>query len=221
MLRGLAPPVQLLIGNHDDRRVFRRNFPDCAADADGFIQSVRDVDAGRLVFLDTNEPGTHAGVLCAQRQRWLRERLEEAPDRSIYIFMHHHPFPIKYRPCDDIGLMQADGFATTIEGFDVRHIFFGHVHRPIAGSWRGVTFTALRGLNHQVWLDFHAPPGVIPCSLEPPAYAVILIDRDGVVVHTHDFLDESPKYAYRPDAPEDSQITPIARTRDGRRPQSD
>ena len=44
------------------------------------------------------------------------------------------------------------------------------------------------------------------CSLEPPAYAIILIDNDSTIVHLHDFLDASPKYLYRPDLPEGEQV---------------
>jgi len=35
----------------------------------------------------------------------------------------------------------------------IRHLFFGHVHRPIAGSWLGIPFSTLRGTNHQVCFD--------------------------------------------------------------------
>jgi hypothetical protein len=67
-------------------------------------------------------------------------------------------------------------------------------------------------LNHQVWLDFSVAEG-IPSSLEPPAYAIILIDDDDVIVHLHDFLDPSPKYLYQPSLPESRQVTRIAPTR--------
>ena len=48
-------------------------------------------------------------------------------------------------------------------------------------------------MNHQVWLDMTAD--VLPGSFEPPAYAVVLIDEDTVVVHAHDFMDQSEKFA--------------------------
>ena len=75
----------------------------------------------------------------------------------------------------------------------IRHLFYGHVHRPVAGSWLGIPTTTLRGTNHQCWLDFEEQ-NQIPGSHEPPAYAVVLID-ERVVVHTHDYLDASPKFS--------------------------
>lgn len=206
-LAGFALPTRLLIGNHDNRKNFRACFPDAAVDTDGFVQSALDTAQGRLLFLDTHEPGTHAGHYCQTRLRWLGAQCEQAPG-AIYIFMHHPAGRVAYAPMDALGLQDAAEFGEVIRGHDVRHIFAGHVHRPISGTWNGVPFSTLRGLNHQVWLDFSVAAG-IPCSLEPPAYAVILIDETGTIVHQHDFLDASPKYLYRPDLPEAEQVRPL------------
>ena len=208
-LRGLAMPVRLLLGNHDDRRAFRNTFPDAEVDAHGFVQSVLDTAIGRFIFLDTNQPGTHAGWYGEERQAWLRARLAEADGRPVYLFMHHHPFPVLLRASDDLILQQGAAFAEILRGHSVRHIFFGHVHRPIAGSWNGVPFTTLRGLNHQVWLDFSPNPGII-CSKEPPAYAIAFVNEAAVVVHNHDFLDDFPKYLYDPDRPAGDQFVAIS-----------
>jgi 3',5'-cyclic-AMP phosphodiesterase len=209
-LGGLPMPVRLLLGNHDDRAAFRAVFPDAETDPHGFVQSVLDTPLGRLIFLDTNQPGTHAGWYGTERQAWLRERLAEVAGRPVYLFMHHHPFPVHYRAADDLILQQGEAFAEILGGHAVRHIFFGHVHRPIAGSWRGIPFTTLRGLNHQVWLDFSPEAGII-CSMEPPAYAIVLASEAAVVVHNHDFLDNSPKYRYDPDRPPGEQFVPLSR----------
>ena len=62
------------------------------------------------------------------------------------------------------------------------------VHRPIAGSWRGIPHSTLRGTNHQVPLDFDAVE-VVPKSHEPPAYAVVFLEEGQTTVHFHDYLD--------------------------------
>jgi len=209
-LRGLPMPVRLLLGNHDDRATFRASFRDVAADPHGFVQSTLDGELGRFIFLDTNQRGTHAGWYCGERQAWLRERLAEVAGRPVYLFMHHHPFPVHLQAADDLILRQSAEFAEIVSGHAVRHIFFGHVHRPIAGSWHGIPFTTLRGLNHQVWLDFSLGSGIV-LSLEPPAYAIAFVSEAAVVVHNHDFLDDSPKYRYDPDRPPGEEFIPIPR----------
>jgi len=42
----------------------------------------------------------------------------------------------------------------------------------------------------------------LPGSFEPPAYAVVLMDDEKVVVHNHDFMDESERFSMK-DSPWD------------------
>ncbi|MCO6387089.1 phosphodiesterase [Aliihoeflea sp. 40Bstr573] len=206
-LQKLKTPYRLLIGNHDNRAMFRQVFPEAPVDEAGFVQSSFKTEAGIFIFLDTNEIGTHAGRLCSQRLAWLDEALAEHPEPA-FLFMHHPPLPLHLAPMDAIMLKDANAFDEILTRHgQVRHIFLGHVHRPISGNWRGIPFSCLRGTNHQVWLDFEVLDA-IPCSLEPPAYAIAFIQPDQVVVHTHDFLDASPKYAYDPDLSPDTQVKP-------------
>ncbi|MCP3476041.1 phosphodiesterase [Bradyrhizobium sp. CCGUVB1N3] len=209
-LEVLPMPVRLLMGNHDDRTIFRSVFSEAPVDDFGFIQSVLDTAAGRFLFLDTKRSDSHAGLYCEQRQAWLRARLEEAHGRPIYLFMHHPPLSVHFRPADDIMLDDGAAFGRILDGHSIRHLFFGHVHRPITGSWQNIPFSTLRGLNHQLWLDFSHEQG-IPCSMEPPAYAIAFLNADAVVIHTHDFLDTSAKYRYEPNLPVERQVVPIAR----------
>ncbi len=187
----LVPPWHLLIGNHDDRPVFADAFPETALDENGFVQSVLETDAGAFVLLDTVEAGTHGGRFCEKRCRWLKARLQELRDRPVFLFMHHPPFDLHIPCLDEIGLADQDAFADAIAGHgNIRHLFFGHAHRPIAGSWRGIPITTMRGTNHGVPLDLHTR-GRVPKSHEPPAYAVVFVDPQSVIVHFHDYLDKT------------------------------
>lgn len=209
-LRELRVPYQLLAGNHDDRAVLRSAFPELELDQAGFVQSTRDTPAGRFIFLDTVDAGVHTGHYCEARQRWLRATLEQSKDVPVFLFMHHPPFQIALPHIDQYVMTNGEEFASVIANYaNIRHIFFGHVHRPVSGSWRGIPFSALRGTNHQSWLAFEDTRKNI-CSLEPPAYAVIFIDAERTIVHYHDYLDASPKYAYDPDAPIEQQVTILA-----------
>lgn len=201
VLEGLDLPVELLIGNHDARDVFRRHFPNQGVDDNGFIQSVRDTSVGRFLFLDTVLAGTHAGHYSPERCAWLSDALA-ATDRDTFLFMHHPPFPVRIPALDDIGLQHAAEFRAAVEPHraKIRHLFFGHVHRPMAGSWIGIPVSTVRAMNHQTWFDMEST--TLEGSHEPPAYAVATIDADTVVIHAHDFMYDGPKYAYR-DSPWD------------------
>ncbi len=191
-LAALRVPYRLTLGHHDDRDNFQSAFPEAPRDEHGFVQTVVSTGAGDVVVLDTHEPGQASGEFCSLRQAWLKARLAEAAGRPVILFMHHPPLDIGIPSLDRIGLVDKQGFAEVVAGAGagaagIRHIFFGHVHRPVSGSWRGIPYTSLRSLVHQVPLDFAAE------SLEsfdhtPPAYNVILLDGEDTVVHHHEFL---------------------------------
>lgn len=187
----LTVPWRLMVGNHDDRETFRQAFPETPCDPNGFVQSSFDTSAGRFILLDTAEPGVHWGSFCERRAEWLRQELEVAGERPVYLFMHHPPFDVGLPSIDRLRLREPRLLRTALEGqTSIRHLFLGHVHRPIAGSWNGIPYTALRGTNHQTALDFQAISPV-PKSHEQPAYGIAFLNGDTVAFHLHDYLDRS------------------------------
>jgi 3',5'-cyclic AMP phosphodiesterase CpdA len=211
----LAMPCIAIVGNHDRRAACLAHVPQAPRTADGFVQGVRDVGTHRLICLDTLDETSHAGQMCDKRFAFLKTALAESPPgHGILIFMHHPPFEVGVHVMDQIALTERARFKEVVEPYvgRIRHLFFGHVHRPISGSWAGIPFSTLRGTNHQVAfsLDPNAPH---LASHEPPAYAVALVERESVVVHTHDFLDVSPRFLFsHPTIPErDYQLGPVIR----------
>jgi 3',5'-cyclic AMP phosphodiesterase CpdA len=191
VLSELSLPWHLILGNHDHREEFREVFPDTPIDEHGFVESVIDTEVGRLILIDTVADGEKYGVFCEERAAWLRKRLDETNGAPAYLFMHHPPFATGIPSLDRIRLLDPSRLRAVVEAYsNIRHMFFGHVHRPIAGSWAGIPCSALRGTNHQVALDFKAAEK-IPRSYEPPAYGVILIDADSVLIHFHDYMDKT------------------------------
>jgi Icc protein len=188
----LAMPYHLLMGNHDDRANLQATFPQTKVDANGFVQYTLELGEGVLgICLDTNEPAKPWGTFCETRSVWLKQTLDTAGNRPVIIFIHHPPFKVKLRRMDDISLLDPQHFIKAVEGrTNIRHLFFGHLHRPVAGSWRGIPISTLRATSHQVALDF-VIEGRIPGSHEPPAYGVCLLDQDQMIVHMHDYLDRT------------------------------
>jgi 3',5'-cyclic AMP phosphodiesterase CpdA len=187
-LARLPMPVYPLLGNHDLREPFLQAFPDARRDEHGYMQAALVRPEGSFLFLDTLVEGVNGGGYCEERYAWLEARLAEAAGGPVYLFMHHPPFAIGIPCVDVIALADPARFARAVDGHRVRHLFFGHVHRPVCGSWRGIPFSTMRGLNHQVPFDLETVAPV-PKSHEPPAYAVVFIDDSQVTVHFHDYLD--------------------------------
>lgn len=188
-LQRLPMPVFPLLGNHDKRAPFHEAFPGVPRDEAGFVQAALRRGEGDFLFLDTLDEGVNGGKYCDARAAWLARRLEEAGERPVFLFMHHPPFGIGIPCLDRIALLEPAGFVAALGGRrNIRHLFYGHVHRPVCGSWRGIPVSTMRGLNHQVPFDLHTATHV-PKSHEPAAYAVVFIDPEQVTVHFHDYLD--------------------------------
>jgi Icc protein len=191
ILEGLPLPFHLMLGNHDERDHFRAAFPDQGVDEDGFVQRAIETEAGLFLLLDTKTPGTHAGALCEKRLAWLAARLAES-EGAVFLFLHHPPMPVGIAQMDRIQMMHAAELAAVLAPHQprIRHMFHGHLHRPLAGSWRGIPFSSIRGTAHQVALDL-SERGTVPGSHEPAAYALVRVSDDAVIVHSHDYLDQS------------------------------
>jgi 3',5'-cyclic AMP phosphodiesterase CpdA len=197
-MAALNIPYVAMVGNHDRRQACLGALEAAPRDANGFVQGTRQTPLGLFVFLDTLDETSHAGEMCGKRLGWLAETLAAAPaDMPFLVFMHHPPFAVGIDAMDQIALKQNEAFAEVIAPYRtrIRHLFFGHVHRPISGSYGRIPFSTLRGTNHQVWFELD-PDAEHLASHEPPAYGVVLLDRETLVVHAHDFLDESRRFPF-------------------------
>jgi len=183
--------THLMIGNHDIRSVFFDVFQAYPKDENGFLQYSFEVAEDRFLCLDTkkNDP-VSAGQYCEKRMSWLENELSKT-HQDVYIFMHHPPFEVGVPYMDRIKLDEAEAFGRLVSNYkNVRHIFFGHVHRPVFLSWQGITCSACPGINHQIPLVAEAVS--TKCSVEPPMYAVIEIGHGNIRVNLDAFLDRYP-----------------------------
>lgn len=179
--------VTLMMGNHDDRGVFRTAFPSHPTDSKGFIQSFFDIEDMRLITLDSLDEASdilHAGRLCEERLGWLRAALET--DRRCLVFVHHPPFDTGFKGMDGISLQDRDAFFQTLADGNVAYIFAGHVHRTISASVRGYPITIFKSTCHQMPMLL-GQEGFGHSVDEPGAYGIVLVNEADVVVHFEDF----------------------------------
>jgi 3',5'-cyclic AMP phosphodiesterase CpdA len=187
LLRGLPCPAHLLLGNHDDRGAFRAAFPDAPVDADGFVQQALPSAAGLCLMLDTLDAGHAEGRLCDRRLAWLSARLAESGEERVLLFLHHPPMPVGIAGMDLIALRDGPALwaALAPHRTRIRHIFHGHLHRPIAGSWHGIPLFSTRGSAFDVALDLAPGPRQVSLALRlPPSYGVIRFAEDSIIAHT-------------------------------------
>lgn len=200
ILSPLPMPVHLMVGNHDSRAELRAAIPAAFDDGNGFVQGRIETSVGDFLMLDTIEPGRDHGVFCAQRADWLSQSLARSGTRPVYLCQHHPPFPVGIAGDDRLAILDRGPFEAAIapHRHRIRHMFFGHIHRPISGSWQGLPFSTLFGTNHQTALELAPylsiekalaePDDTVWGAPEPPHYGVVLIDAEMVVVHQRTFL---------------------------------
>ena len=182
-------PVWPMAGNHDTRESLLRAFPQVRAD-DGFVHYVVEGQGLRVILLDTTEPGRHAGAFCEARQAWLTARLDEAPGTPTVIFAHHPPVVsgIDWMdPAPDEPWIQR--FGAAVEGRrQILAIHCGHLHRPLATTFRGIPLHVTPSVAPLVALDLRPvdedwPDGRDLITTEPPTYALHRWDGTNLATH--------------------------------------
>ncbi len=196
-LEGFPLKALFIPGNHDDRKLMAEILPGVGPDEAGFLHQVRQTRAGAFILLDTqsgpHDSRNHHGLLCPVRMEWLSARLEENRDRPVYLFMHHPPFASGLAFMDRTRLREPQKLAALLKPHsNIRHLFIGHLHRAVSGSWQDIPFSIPGATSFQLALDLGEKPD-LTISLEPPSYAVVKLAEDSTIVHLEYFLDRSPK----------------------------
>lgn len=185
--------VFLLIGNHDNREDFCSVFKQIPT-KNGFINYSYTKNNFTFIFLDTKIPNSHAGDLCEVRFNWLESELEKYKDNECFIFMHHHPIDIGIDIIDKIKFQSDKKFMSLLLKYNVKHIFFGHIHRNVFGVYNNIGYFGIRSTNHQ--LAFKNSQKEYLTNEEKPNYAVINIKPSEVNINLHEYLDEEYVYLY-------------------------
>lgn len=186
----LSPaPILPLMGNHDARPGFRQVLQPPGGSGD-FVQYEWSGLRGRVLVLDTMEPGRHAGAFCEARAAWLRERLDAAPDTPTLIALHHPPAR------SGIGWMDTDSdgdwtrrLADALRNRpQVAGLVAGHLHRAAVLPFGEHRITVAPSVAPQVGLDLSPldPERADGRSLivdAPPGFALHLWTAAGLVTH--------------------------------------
>ena len=190
----LEVPWVPMTGNHDDCALFLEHFdlPPGARDAmPGFAQYVIERPGLRLICLDSLRAGSSAGELCAARLDWLESALSAAPDTPALVFLHHPPVPLGLPMLDADRLIEGEALIARLQRHgNVRHLCFGHVHRPTCGTVGGIAYASIRSVLYQApppepaWTwDTFAP------AHEAPELGVIRLHSGQVSIRFHPFCD--------------------------------
>lgn len=177
-------PVYAVPGNHDRRdrmvRILKGWMIPNPQTAPFFCYAVQTEEA-RLLFLDTLNPGSHAGHMREAELAWLDNELQSNKNVPTLIFMHHPPF-ITGLPAMDEPFENREQMRTVLMKAPWARLCCGHMHRPIFTVWAGVPCVTAPAASMQIELDF-TPEGGDTFRMETPGY--LLHDFEDGVFNTH------------------------------------
>lgn len=177
-------PVYAVPGNHDRRdRMVRilKGWTIPNPQTAPFLCYAVQTEEARLLFLDTLNPGSHAGHMREAELAWLDNELQSNKNVPTLIFMHHPPF-ITGLPAMDEPFENREQMRTVLMKAPWARLCCGHMHRPIFTVWAGVPCVTSPAASMQIELDF-TPEGGDTFRMETPGY--LLHDFEDGVFNTH------------------------------------
>jgi len=178
LLERLTIPLRLIPGNHDDRALLAKTFPEQVGLAQDRVNYVVDYRAFRLLAFDAVIAGKEYANPTAESLTWLKETLEQGAKVPTMMIMHHPPIVTGLAFMDAIQPAWSEAFTKLIRRHpQVRLIACGHVHRPLDGTLGTARVSTAGSTAHQFSLatELETPPRM---SLEPPTLRLHLW-RDG------------------------------------------
>ncbi|BDZ65100.1 phosphodiesterase [Agromyces mangrovi Wang et al. 2018] len=126
-----------VMGNHDERRAFRRGLFD-EVGSERPVDRVTDVNGLRVITLDSTVPGHHHGEVTGEQLDWLAEELSTDAPHGTILAMHHPPVPSVLDLAVSVELRDQAALAEVVEGSDIRSIIAGHLHYSSTAMFAGV-----------------------------------------------------------------------------------
>ena len=184
LLHELHTPVYLLPGNHDNPFLIRRLLGRHGrfTDPDFLHYRIDDLPL-TLLMLDTHQPDSDRGLLCAARRHWLQQQLDACAGQPVLLFMHHPPIDCGIPFMDALGLDEREAFLAMIGGYpNIVAIACGHLHRPLYAQLGRLPVLVAPSTAYQTPADFKSNSETF--NLDSPA---LLLHRwsaeQGLVSH--------------------------------------
>ena len=185
-------PIFPIIGNHDKRKNFWKFFP---KQRNGkYVQYTKVFNNRAFIFLDSVKEGVHSGHMDKDRFEWLEEKLKKYQNKDIYLFMHHHPVFVDMPPMDNLyNFKSAHKFWKIVTKYpNVKHIFFGHLHRNFDGRHKGIGLSSVNSTSFQIAYTPNEEQEYLILD-EPPTYSIVKIKKHTFKIHTTTFLKDKNK----------------------------
>ncbi|MBW4665043.1 MAG: 3',5'-cyclic-AMP phosphodiesterase [Chroococcus sp. CMT-3BRIN-NPC107] len=137
LIAPLNIPTYWLPGNHDNLQVMEQVLKESLIDAKKSFQA----GGWNFLLLSSLIPGCVHGEISQQSLEWLELQLQQNPNFSTLIAIHHPPCLINSEWMDNINLRNYEQFLEVSDRYpQVKLVIFGHIHQEFAMARHGVDY---------------------------------------------------------------------------------
>jgi 3',5'-cyclic AMP phosphodiesterase CpdA len=194
LVEPLRVPFLPIPGNHDDRDLIRRTFPDVPWEHAEHASWVTEVGGVRVVGLDSTIPGAPGAAFDAPREAWLRSVLGRTHDGVTILAIHHPPFPTGIGWMDRSGFVGLDRLEEVLADHPVDRVVCGHLHRATTSTVAGVPVQVGLSTVQAVALDL-APDAGPRLVVDAAGYHLLVVAGQRIVTHTRYISPDAAPYA--------------------------
>ncbi len=176
-LSRFSAPVYCIAGNHDLPAIIAQCLN---IDRDWYVPEAM-LGAWRFLFLNSHQPGKHAGFLPQSELQRLNAALLKDRSVPVLICLHHHPVPTGSPWMDGMALENPhELFAITDNHPQVKGIIWGHIHQAFSTTRKGVSLLGCPSTCAQFL------PGATEYARDdlPPGYRRLVLDAAGRIDST-------------------------------------
>ena len=175
LLGNMISKCKIIPGNHDDRKLIRKVFPECVENENGPINFSISTNSWQLLGLDTHIPGEMYGTISTETLCWLKNMLDKHKNKPTILFQHHPPVHVQTKWADLLGLKNTVPFIEILnQNPQIRLISCGHVHQEFQGTLGNITIFTTPSTGTQ----FQKGTDMLKCDPIPPGFRIFSFDND-------------------------------------------
>jgi len=194
-IKALEMPCFWLPGNHDKQSVMLPSLL-----AEGLAKTTQIVsEHWQIIMLDSQVEGVPYGELADTQLDFLKQALEEFPNKHTLICLHHHVLPIGSAWLDQHILINADAFLAVIAPFShIKAVLGGHVHQESEKYHQDILFMT----TPSTCVQFKPNSEDFELDTKAPGYRYLSLNKSGTIktwverIETDNFIADAGANGY-------------------------
>jgi len=173
-IKSLNMPCYWLPGNHDMQSVMLPSLL-----SEGLAQTKQIVsEHWQIILLDSQLEGVPHGHLSDEQLQFLKEKLQEYPNKYTLITVHHHILPVGAAWLDQHILKNNKQFIDLISQFpNVKAVLSGHVHQAFDVIKKGVRYLT----SPSTCVQFKPKNNDFAVDNKEPGYRHLILKKSGEI----------------------------------------